>query len=264
MIEINQDICTGCGACQKDCFGNAITMISGKAKVKRPCMECGHCVAVCPVSAVSIPEYDMAEVEEYNATTFSIDPSNMLRAIKFRRSIRDYQEKKIESKKVQSVLDAGRYTATARNLQGCTFIFVQEQMETFRRMVWEVMPEVLESLKTEAPAYVRAFSRYMERQKQNPKDDCLLFNAPAFVVIASNTHYLDAGLAAANMENVAVAEGLGALYSGYMVRIINESPVLREWLGMKDKPASCCMLLGYPGVTYKRTAPRKKADIIWR
>lgn len=264
MIEINQDICIGCGACQKDCFGNAITMKSGKAEVMRPCMECGHCVAVCPVSAVSIPAYDMAEVEEYHADTFSINPVNMLHAIKFRRSIRNYQEKQVEMEKAQRILDAGRYTATARNLQGCTFVFVQEEMDTLRKLVWEAMPDVIENLKKEAPAYARAFSKYMERQKKNPQDDCLLFNAPAFVVIASNTHYLDGGLAAANMENMAVAEGLGALYSGYMVRIINDSPVLKEWLGMKDKPAACCLLLGYPGVTYKRTAPRKKGDIIWR
>ena len=75
---------------------------------------------------------------------------------------------------------------------------------------------------------------------------------------------LDGGLAAANIENMAVAEGAGALYSGYMMRVIEASPVLKEWLCISELPVSCCMLLGYPAVSYKRTAPRKKGNIEWR
>ena len=75
---------------------------------------------------------------------------------------------------------------------------------------------------------------------------------------------LDGGLAAANIENMAVAEGAGVLYSGYLARIIEACPVLKEWLGIPDTPLVCCMLAGYPAVTYKRTAPRKEADIVWR
>ena len=41
----------------------------------------------------------------------------------------------------------------------------------------------------------------------------------SFLVIASKNP-LDGGLAAANIENMAVAEGAGALYSGYMMRVI--------------------------------------------
>lgn len=33
---------------------------------------------------------------------------------------------------------------------------------------------------------------------------------------------------------------------------------------MADKKSYVCMLLGYPAVQYKRTAPRKPADMIWR
>lgn len=263
MVRIDQDICIGCGTCIRDCFNRALVLEDGRAKVTKPCIECGHCVALCPVRAVSIPEYDMEDIEEYDAETFSVNPENMLHAVKFRRSIRNYRPYQIEREKAEHILDAGRYSATAKNLQGCTFIFVQENLEEFKRLVWGEMPEILKMLEKTATAYARVFGGFYEKWKEDPKADNLFFNAPSFLMVASDNP-LDGGLAAANIENVAVAEGLGALYSGYLMRIISARPALREWLGMGEKAATCCMLLGYPAVTYLRTAPRKKGDIIWK
>ena len=60
------------------------------------------------------------------------------------------------------------------------------------------------------------------------------------------------------------AGGAGVLYSGYLMRSISASPRLLEWLSIGDKPIACCMLAGYPAVSYRRTAPRRKADVIWK
>ena len=51
--------------------GTALAIEDGKAVYKKECIHCGHCVAICPVNAVSIPEYDMEEVEEYKETHYS-------------------------------------------------------------------------------------------------------------------------------------------------------------------------------------------------
>lgn len=263
MVNIDQELCIGCRACEEDCVGDVIIVKDGKAEVTKRCIECGHCVALCPVCAVSIPEYDMDDVEEYHPGTFHVNPENMLHAVKFRRSIRRYKPAKIEKDKAGRILDAGRYSATAKNQQGCSFTFVQDGMDEFRKLVWEVMPSIVERLKKEAPLYGRVFGLFYSQWKANPQKDKLLFNAPAFLVITSDNQ-LDGGIAAANIENVAAAEGVGALYNGYMMRIISKSPELKEWLGIGDKPVACCMLLGYPAVTYLRTAPRKKGDIIWK
>ena len=263
MVVFDKELCTGCGACIKDCPGKAIKLAEDKAQSCRPCIQCGHCVAICPVNAVSIPEYEMDEVEEYVEADFKVCPDHYLHALKFRRSIRDFKEQKIERDKLDRILDAGRYTATAKNMQACTFVLVQEQMEEFRELLRNEIPGVLEILKESAPDYERAFRSFYKKWQRNPKDDTFLFNAPAFLVIASQNP-LDGGLAAANIENMAVAEGAGALYSGYMMRVLGTSPALQEWLGIGEKKVSCCMLLGYPNVKYRRTAPRRKADVIWR
>lgn len=261
MVCIEKKLCIGCNACVKDCPASALVLLEGKAEVKRECIQCGHCVAICPVKAVSIPEYDMEEVEEYEKKSFTIAPENFLHGVKFRRSIRNFKPQKIEKERAERVLEAGRYTATAKNRQACTFVFVQENLEEFKALVWREMPSILETLKEVAPDYAKVFTFFYRKWKENPDNDTFFFNTPAFLIIASDNS-LDAGLAAANIENMAVAEGLGALYSGYMMRVIASSSVLQEWLGIGKKSISCCMLVGYPAVSYKRTAPRRKGDII--
>ena len=78
----------------------------------------------------------------------------------------------------------------------------------------------------------------------------------------AGTRELDAGMAAQNIENMAVAMNMGALYNGYLRRLFNSSPEIKSLLGAGDKEILCCMLLGYPDVRYVRTAPRKAADAI--
>lgn len=263
MIVIDREKCIGCGLCVKDCPAGKIKIEEKKAVYTPECIHCGHCVAVCPRKAVSIPEYDMDDIETFDENTFTVNPEQFLRAVKFRRSIRNYKEQPLEREKMERILQAGRYTPTAKNRQECRFIVLQNELGEFKEKLWETVPELTEQMKKELPHYAMLFKFMYRKWKNDPSDDPLFFNAPACILIASENP-LDGGLAAANMENMAVAEGAGVLYSGYIQRIISASLKLREWLGIPERSLSCCMLIGYPAVTYKRTAPRKKADIVWR
>ena len=95
-------------------------------------MQCGHCVAVCPVKAVSIPEYDMADVAEYDKDSFTYTPECFLNAVKFRRSIRSYKDRRVEREQLLGLIEAGRYTATAVNTQSVSsvsYTHLGEKME---------------------------------------------------------------------------------------------------------------------------------------
>lgn len=262
MIVINKEICIGCGLCAADCPADRLHVENGKAVYTEGCIQCGHCVAVCPENAVSIPEYDMADVEEYRLGEYELDAGTFLRAVKFRRSIRRYKDRPVDREKMERILQAGRYTATAKNRQACRFIVVDSRLDEFRELLWNEMPKIGERLKESQPYYSMMFKLMERRKRKDPADDALFFNAPLLLCIACENP-LDGGLAAANIENMAVAEGLGALYNGYLMRIIEGDPVLKKWLGIEEIPIACCMLAGYPDVTYKRTAPRKEADITW-
>ena len=54
-----------------------IKIKEGHAVYTSDCIQCGHCVAICPQEAVSIPEYDMADVEEYSGSGFHLDPEKL-------------------------------------------------------------------------------------------------------------------------------------------------------------------------------------------
>ena len=96
MINLDRELCIGCGACAADCNLNNIILIDGKAKVTGAgCFRCGHCIAVCPVNAVTLLEHDMSEVIEYDEEAFSIDPERLLNFIKFRRSKRRFTKEKV-------------------------------------------------------------------------------------------------------------------------------------------------------------------------
>ena len=71
-------------------------------------------------------------------------------------------------------------------------------------------------------------------------------------------------LAAQNMELAAISQGLGVMYNGYLSDATSINKEACDWLDLEDKKVQICMLLGYPDVAYKRTAPRRKADVRWR
>lgn len=262
MIRVNTETCIGCGMCEKDCLASAIRVEDGKAKVKMKCMECGHCVAVCPVAAVTMDgAYDMADVMPYDAETFKIPAENFLNFLKFRRSTRQYQQKAVEQEKLERVVEAGRYTPTASNSQNVHFVVVQEQIEPVKDLIWEGLERMLEA--GEIPHYRGMLQRFIDRRKADKTQDALFFGAPVLVVLTCEGPW-NGTLVARTMELMAEAEGLGSLYSGFIQRGIFYSPEVQELLGITGEQVAVCMLMGYPAVKYRRTVPRKKANVTWK
>lgn len=263
MIQINMEKCIGCGLCAADCIALNIEINENKACVKNECFKCGHCVAICPAGAVSILEYDMADVEEYEKESFELRPDQFLHAVKFRRSIRNFKQKKVARENLEQILQAGRYTATAKNTQNCTFVFVQDELEKLKSGVWGYIDQVAETEGRNVSRDFLPFVAFNRRRKANPDDDYLFRNAPVVVYIATDCT-IDAGLAAQNMENMAVSMGMGVLYNGFLARVTDVNDELKKWLGLEGKQIQACMLLGYPDRVYRRTAPREDAKVIWK
>ena len=263
LIEVDEGRCVGCGRCVADCVGSNLRVEAGVARVRGRCILCGHCVAVCPEEAVSIPCLDMADVEPAAPAAETIDAAALLRAIKSRRSVRDYLARRVGDEALSLVLEAGRYTATAKNAQGCRFIVVQDGLEELKRIVWDGIDGLLELPASEAPRWTGPYRSFARDVRRDPACDFLFRNAPAALFVAAERAD-DAGLAAQSMELVAASAGLGALYNGYLCRAVEAIPQARAFVGADERPLQVCMLLGYPAVSYARTAPRKPGDFVVR
>ena len=58
---------------------------------------------------------------------------------------------------MERIINAGRYTATAKNRQACKFIVLREQLEEFKELVWKEMPSILEVLKRDCACICESF-----------------------------------------------------------------------------------------------------------
>lgn len=263
MVTIDTELCVGCGKCVVDCVSGRLVLRDGKAVYRKRCIKCGHCVAICPVNAVSMPEYDMADVEEYDSAHFDVEPERLLRLVKFRRSVREFVQRPVEKEKLRGIVNAGRSSATASNRQDFRFFVVQDRLAEFKRLIWEILEKQLEDKVNMPSDMLRPFSRFLDMRRKDPAHDYLFRNATVAVFVEAESE-LDAGIAGQNMELTAAAHGLGVMYDQYLAYAVKLNREAMHWLGLHRDKFVLAMLMGYPGIRYARTAPRKHVDLTWK
>lgn len=273
MMKVDKEKCIGCSLCINDCIVREdINLVDGKANINNiTCFKCGHCIAVCPKNAVSTDEYNMDEVKDYNKEEFELNEDNLLNFIKFRRSVRNFKNKDVETEKLLKIIEAGRFTQTGSNSQDVSYIVIKDGIDKLREMTLESLNQmgkgILNNLTEETMKlknYAEMWVQMYEDCKVDPKKgDRLFFNAPAVILVVSNSQ-VDGALASSNMELMTNALGLGTFFSGFFIRAAQGNKKIMDYLDLDEsKQIVTCMVIGYPNIKYLRTAPRKNAEINW-
>ncbi len=83
IIEINEDLCNGCGNCIVGCAEGALQLVDGKAKLVKEdfCDGFGDCIGTCPTGALQIIEREAAAYD-IEATREHVEKTGGVEALK--------------------------------------------------------------------------------------------------------------------------------------------------------------------------------------
>lgn len=212
-------------------------------------LRCGQCGAICPKKAISISGYPAEQIEKED--DIRLNPDDVLEVIRFRRTIRQFRQKEIPREIIEQILEAGRLTHTAKNMQDVSFVVLNKEKDHVEQMAVSLFKKIKPLADLFSP---------MARNNQI-EDHFFFFNAPIAIVILAKDK-TNGILAAQNMEFVAEAHGLGVLYSGFFTMAANASHKIKKTIKVPEgKKAAMTLVLGFPAVNYLRSVQRKALDV---
>lgn len=250
QIIVDTDKCVGCGLCSEVCVAHNLVINNSKVNtVLDDCVMCGQCSAVCPKKAITLTGCGNGQIEKKGDTR--LNPEDIMNVIRFRRSIRSFKETEIPKEVIQQILEAGRLTHTAKNMQDVSFVVLMDEKDRIEKMAVQLFKAV--------KPIANLFSPMARNNKIS--DHFFFFNAPAVIIILAKDK-TNGVLAAQNMEFVAEANGLGVLYSGFFTMAANVSRKIKKALHVpKGKKVAMTLVLGYPNMKFLRSTPHKELDV---
>jgi len=287
-IEIDRDLCNGCGLCVTVCPTGTISLRDGKAVVSgEESLLCGHCEAACPQGAVRVTAID-EEMSRYK--TFSreetwlppgkFNTSALVQLMASRRSCRCFTNKPVDRAMIEDLIKIGITAPSGTNSQSWTFIVLPtrkavtslaEQVASYFGRLNTTAEKTMLRLflkligKGELDAYYHGYYRKVRealKEWHGSGKDRLFHSSTAAIVVGSKPGAScpaeDALLATQNILLAAHSMGLGSCLIGYAVAAMKKDPSIRRSIGIpQEEEIHAVIALGYPDEVYQRTAGRK-------
>ena len=272
IIQVDPNRCVKCGACVKDCIVEILKpgadgFPAVAPELERYCLNCQHCLAVCPQGAVSIfgkrPEDSLPppplEMGEY-----------MERLVVNRRSCRRFLDKNVDPRIITRILSAMAAAPTGGNAQDVEYTVIDDKERV--REIWKEAYAVMDA-KAKRHIYTHSFSDFYygkmkESEKTVRKDDLLFCGAPHLFIAHekcvgkwAEDSKVNCNIATAYFELLCNAHGLGTTIMSYSAEVLNElAPKAREMLGIpREHYTGLIVGFGYPEIENARGVQKDRA-----
>lgn len=279
-FKLDKSKCIRCARCINTCAGMVLDFGSdGYPYMKsferygwRGCWRCQHCLAVCPVGAISIfgkrPE-DSTPMPPKEMGKY------MSELVNGRRTCRRFLDKNVEPEIIDAILKAMENAPTGGNTQGVEYTIIddKERVKAIRDIAYRDMENAAAHHK-----YTHSFSKFyydkmIESEKTIRKDDMLFCGSPHLFLAHCNVEgnwgedsKADCILAVAYFELLCNAYGLGTTIMSYPAEVLNElSYEAREMLNIpRNHYTGLIVGFGYPEIPYARGVQKERKKKIHR
>jgi nitroreductase/NAD-dependent dihydropyrimidine dehydrogenase PreA subunit len=272
LIRIDSEKCKRDGICVEVCPARLLVMenkdnppttIEGAEEL---CIDCGHCVAVCPHGALTQrsmkPEDCTVRLKE-----LAVSPEQAAQFLRSRRSIRVYKDETLSRETISGLIETARYAPSGHNVQPVEWLVIQDRAEIKRlagitvdwmRQLWGMGLEIAKTLHMDRviDAWDQGLDRICREAPQMVLTHAHKDNAMA---VAAST------IALTYLELTAYSQGLGACWAGYFNTAAQMHPPMIEALNLpEDHKVLGSLMLGRPKYGYQRIPVRRKPPIEFR
>jgi nitroreductase/ferredoxin len=288
-IEIDRDLCNGCGLCVAVCPTGTISVRDGKAAASGgESISCGHCEAICPREAIRVTAIDeeMSQYKIFAKERRWLPPgkfstSALVQLMASRWSCRCFIDQPIDRAMLEDLIKIGITAPSGTNSQCWTFTVLPTRKAV--TALAELIASYFGQLNTtsektmlrwflrligkgELDAYYRGYYQKVKEALEEwhgSGKDRLFHSSTAAILVGSRPGAScpaeDALLATQNILLAAHSMGLGSCLIGYAVAAMKRDPSIRRAIGIpSEEEIHAVISLGYPGEVYQRAAGRKK------
>ena len=271
LFEVDPDKCNRDGICVDECPIKIIAL-KDKESVPQPvngadqlCINCGHCVAVCPTGALShqgMAPQDCPPVRK----EWQLGPEQAEHFLRARRSIRTYKDKPVDRETLSRLIKIASCAPSAHNTQPVQWHVVHDT-SVLHEQIGAVVDWMRYMIK-EQPEMAGMMHLDMVVAAWEMGIDVVCRGAPHVIIAHGHKDNPMAPnacvIAMTYLELAAPALGLGSCWAGFYNTAAMYWPDMINALGLPEGHVSYgAAMIGYPKYKYHRMPLRNAPVVTW-
>ncbi|KAA0003741.1 MAG: nitroreductase family protein [Thermoplasmata archaeon] len=196
--------------------------------------------------------------------------NEIIKCIKERRSIRNFEEKKLPEDVIESIIEAGKYAPSPENRQPWRFIVVTNRQK-IKELSGEIKKQIKKILKNKwkwqrrYPELKEADTLLFLKVVANSSKDIIFYDAPAVIFIITKPLVFNieaCSCAAQNMMLAAWSMSVGSCWIGFAKFLELNKEIMQDIGVPEGYVIASCLAFGYPARIPKAAIRKPMTGII--